>query len=665
MQSDYIKYYSLLIHIFILPVCSFAQGVGRSIININFGEGAVNPGPALPVNNTDFTYTKDSCPAPGFYTITNSLYKCPETRMGRSLDNTPYSNNGYMMLLNGIQGTIDKELFVDTLKELLCPGTLYQFSVRLLNASIPVNCNSPQDHFPSFSLSIETASGQILRYADTGPMAYDYDMVFPPKFHVYRVDLILPPGIDQLVLKVKNDASVYTPCLYPVALDDIQFTAVGPESRIAFDGAIGTELVKSVCFQDNKTISMSGSVGPYYSNTSLQWEKSNDSGITWTDVPGATTNYYSGTFSVADTFFFRLSAGEKANIANTNCRVVSDYLTVQVNGIPTEFNASSNSPVCAGSQLLFNAVGGAKYVWTGPNGFYDDIAFPHIYFSSLKDGGMYYVNVITLGGCRASDSTYVKIIGTEVVAGPDTTICKGRSVQLNSSSGISYSWSPAEGLSNTTVRNPVATPDVTTVYTVKVTDNVGCSDTAQIRVKVINSKGIKAGITGSAFLCRSYDSAYFVSTSTGDIIKWSWNFGNGQTDTSSSPHRQYYSIVNNEKNYAVSLAIADSVGCTDTAYHIIKVIDNCYIAVPAAFTPNNDGLNDYLYPLNAYKATNLFFKVYNRKGLLIFETKDWTKKWDGTFQGQPQDPGTYMWTLQYRDEQNKLISLKGTTVLLR
>jgi gliding motility-associated-like protein len=570
-----------------------------------------------------------------------------------------------MMLLNSIQGTTDKVLYIDTLKELLCPGTLYQFSARMLNASIPANCNSPQDHFPSFSFSIETVSGKILQYADTGPMVYDYSMDFTPKFHFYHVDLILPSGIDQLVLKIKNNASVYTPCLYPVALDDIQFTAVGPQSKIAFDGAVGTELIKSICFQDNKTISLSGKVGIYYSNTSLQWEQSTDSGITWTDVPGATTEHYSGTFSMPDTFFFRLAAGEKENISNTNCRVVSDYLTVQVNGIPAEFNATSNSPVCAGSQLLLNATGGDKYSWTGPNGFYDDIAFPHIYFSSLKDSGMYYVNVITMGGCRASDSTYVKIIGTEVIAGPDTSVCKGRSVQLNSSSGISYSWSPAEGLSNAAVRNPVATPDVSTIYTVKVTDNVGCSDTAQVRVKVINGKAIRAGIAGSAFLCRSYDSAFFVNTSTGEIIKWAWNFGNGQTDTSSSPRHQYYSILDNEKSYTVSLAISDSVGCTDTAFYVIKVVDNCYIAVPAAFTPNNDGLNDYLYPLNAYKATQLFFRVYNRKGLLIFETKDWTKKWDGTFHGQPQDSGAYIWTLQYHDEQNKMISLKGTTVLIR
>jgi gliding motility-associated-like protein len=95
-------------------------------------------------------------------------------------------------------------------------------------------------------------------------------------------------------------------------------------------------------------------------------------------------------------------------------------------------------------------------------------------------------------------------------------------------------------------------------------------------------------------------------------------------------------------------------------------VDNCYIAVPSAFTPNNDGLNDYLYPLNAYKAVNLTFKIFNRYGQLVFETSDWTNKWDGTFKGQPANAGTYVWLLQYTDgETGEKYFSKGTTVLIR
>jgi gliding motility-associated-like protein len=90
------------------------------------------------------------------------------------------------------------------------------------------------------------------------------------------------------------------------------------------------------------------------------------------------------------------------------------------------------------------------------------------------------------------------------------------------------------------------------------------------------------------------------------------------------------------------------------------------VEVATAFTPNGDGLNDFLYPINAYKAINLQFRVFNRFGQLIFESRDFTKRWDGTVQGQKQQAGTYVWTLDYVDKDTgKSISTKGFSVLIR
>src|ERR1700753_3218833 len=46
-----------------------------------------------------------------------------------------------------------------------------------------------------------------------------------------------------------------------------------------------------------------------------------------------------------------------------------------------------------------------------------------------------------------------------------------------------------------------------------------------------------------------------------------------------------------------------------------------------AHSRNGAGVHDYLYPLNALKAQDLHFSVYNRFGLLVFETTDWLKRW--------------------------------------
>jgi gliding motility-associated-like protein len=657
----------LFVSIILFPNFIIGQGLGRAIINVTFGEGKTNPGPPLPAVNTRMTYTDDSCASPpASYTITNNLYRCPATRMGRSQDNT-YDDYGYMMLVNDISSSENKILFIDTLKEALCPGTSYRFSVFYLNTMIPGTCNSFV-HLPRLILSIETATGKAIQSANTGPMAYDYAVppAFVPKFHRFDVDFNPPPGVDVFVLKILDDPSQFSRCGYSFALDDIQFAALGPEARITFSDAIGTALVKSVCYQNNETIAMNGTVADFYPNTKFQWQESEDSGTTWEDIPGATSAQYSKVCATPGTFLIRLSAGDASNVSNPNCRVVSNVLKIQVEGPPTNYTVTSNSPVCAGSELKFNATGGASYEWTGPNGFHDNVYYAGIFHTTLADSGMYYVDIISTGGCRTRDSTHVTILGTtHADAFPDTSVCVGRPVQLSASHGIGYSWSPSEGLSGNNINNPLAKPNATTIYTVTITDSSRCTDTAKVQIKVVNSIEVKAGITGPEVFCRPSDSASFKGTATGVITKWNWNFGNGQTDTTNDPPVQYYSIPGNDDDYVVRLAVADTSGCTDTSYHFIKVVANCYIAVPTAFTPNGDGLNDYLYPLNAYKATNLVFRVYNRGGQLIFETRDWSRKWDGTFHGAPQATGVYVWTLEYNDASNKKISLKGTTALIR
>ncbi|MCY7290917.1 MAG: gliding motility-associated C-terminal domain-containing protein, partial [Ferruginibacter sp.] len=114
------------------------------------------------------------------------------------------------------------------------------------------------------------------------------------------------------------------------------------------------------------------------------------------------------------------------------------------------------------------------------------------------------------------------------------------------------------------------------------------------------------------------------------------------------------------------LIIKNDFGCFDTITKPIKIVYSCFIAVPSAFTPNGDGLNDFLYPLKAYKSTNLNFSIYNRVGQRVFYSNSWLNKWDGKFKGLPQDPGTFVWTLDYiNSESGTRVVEKGTSILIR
>ncbi|MFY0255842.1 gliding motility-associated C-terminal domain-containing protein [Chitinophaga sp. 30R24] len=157
-----------------------------------------------------------------------------------------------------------------------------------------------------------------------------------------------------------------------------------------------------------------------------------------------------------------------------------------------------------------------------------------------------------------------------------------------------------------------------------------------------------------------------VNKSLGEIKSYSWDYGNGATTKGATPVPMQYYPTQKEQQYLIRLIVANNVQCQDTADHYIQAVSSCYIDVPTAFSPNGDGQNDYLYPLNAYKAVDLHFAIYNRVGNLLFETTDWRIKWDGTLNGKPSDIGTYVWMLEYTEkESGKRVFRKGTTVLLR
>ncbi|ACU60383.1 gliding motility-associated C-terminal domain-containing protein [Chitinophaga pinensis] len=154
--------------------------------------------------------------------------------------------------------------------------------------------------------------------------------------------------------------------------------------------------------------------------------------------------------------------------------------------------------------------------------------------------------------------------------------------------------------------------------------------------------------------------------SFGNIVSYLWDYGNGITSIDATPLPQTYYPTRKEQDYRIRLIVLDAQNCLDTTDHVIKAVTSCYIDVPTAFSPNNDGKNDFLYPLSAYKATDLDFSVYNRVGQLVFHSTNWTQKWDGTVKGLPADIGTYVWMLRYTiTDTGKKVFKKGTTVLLR
>ena len=227
----------------------------------------------------------------------------------------------------------------------------------------------------------------------------------------------------------------------------------------------------------------------------------------------------------------------------------------------------------------------------------------------------------------------------------------------------SWQWN-FDNSTSSTMQNPIINyVDFTQKTATLIVSNGVCKDTTSASIFFDNL--LVAAFEATKLVCPN-DLATFKDKSRGNISSWNWSFGNGFNGTLQNPTPQAYTNSTSTRDETIRLVVSNNFGCSDTATQKIKVINNCYIAVPSAFTPNGDGMNDYLYPLNAYKAGDLSFSVFNRFGQRMFFTRDWTNKWDGTFKGQGSDPGTYVWMLTYiNTDTNRKVEQKGTVILIR
>ncbi|WP_205499889.1 gliding motility-associated C-terminal domain-containing protein [Rufibacter psychrotolerans] len=113
----------------------------------------------------------------------------------------------------------------------------------------------------------------------------------------------------------------------------------------------------------------------------------------------------------------------------------------------------------------------------------------------LKETTTYYVRSVVQNCASVRLPVRVHIPAATANAGPDQNLVLGRFVELAASGGLTYSWSPSTGLSNTQISNPVAKPLQTTTYTVTVTTQDGCTSSDEVTITVLKPIEVPNGFT--------------------------------------------------------------------------------------------------------------------------------------------------------------------------
>lgn len=288
-------------------------------------------------------------------------------------------------------------------------------------------------------------------------------------------------------------------------------------------------------------------------------------------------------------------------------------------------------------------------------------------FANPDETTIYFVTATTPLNCSVKDSIFVKVITPFTALAPSNIfyICRNDQIQLDMEPKLNrITWTPSIGLSNTSIYNPVASPQQNTTYIATLTDSVGCfSSNAAINIFVKSSPTVDAGPDKIL----PYNATHIITPAySNNVSQYSWvnsnllNCNNCPAPVGTALYSETFTIK-----------VTSDSGCVATDKVTLFVeCKNANILMPKAFTPNNDNLNDTYYPISRGIESILKFAIYNRQGQMMYEYQNFPPNqkafgWKGEYKGQHQPAATYIYIIEALCEVGVKITKKGSFLLIR
>ncbi|MFA6923402.1 MAG: PKD domain-containing protein [Bacteroidales bacterium] len=158
------------------------------------------------------------------------------------------------------------------------------------------------------------------------------------------------------------------------------------------------------------------------------------------------------------------------------------------------------------------------------------------------------------------------------------------------------------------------------------------------------------------------DGKYSFSPNNRNSDKYIWNFGDAGNSDELYPEHQF--VTNG--SYNVQLTVTNGNGCSVNSLKKVDVKIKLF-RMANAFSPNGDGLNDKIGPEGNLSNYEFRMRIFDsRTGNKVFETTDFTKKWDGIIQnnGQKAAPGLYVWEVILKDQNGNINPPERGTITL-
>lgn len=427
-------------------------------------------------------------------------------------------------------------------------------------------------------------------------------------------------------------------------LDEVVVTADSLDNRIELTGKetfclnSGDSAVLSVLPADN-----------------IQWFKN--------EVPiiGATQTIYRVTES--GIYYAKLSN-------NGGCDLNTERKQINISSIPVPgFTVTEPNQCLLGNNFVFtntstNFLGPMQYRWIfgdGTQASSRDIT--HTYTRA----GTYQVKLIVSSNtiCADSSSMTIHVYQNAVPLFDAASVCVNLPLQLinhtadTMNSPINYLWTFSDGQFSNLRNPPAQVYSVPGIYSVKLSvSTVQCPTPVTTLQQYIVVDEPRHGINYPLEVAVENLPLSLQARPFGVTYLWKPATGLNNSNIANPEFRG-----TTEQLFRIEIKTAS--GCLTVDTQLVKMIKQISIYVPSAFTPDNDGLNDFLRPTMYGIKTLNYFSVYNRWGQLMFRSNNSRPGWDGTFRGATQAPQTYVWVLEAIGADGNKYIRKGSSILIR
>lgn len=643
-----------------LPISGDCAGnLGQNIfLRGDFGSGASNVLPVDPKLAPGYVYQFAPPPNDGFYTITNNTqnwgsFAAASWIKTRNNSPDPY---GYFMVVNA---SIQPGLFyLDTVD--VCGNTNYLFTADVISMNLP-------------SGGAGFIRPNISFLVNGNPVYESGNVPIDGQWHTYGFSFRTDPGASRIVLALRNNAPGGNG--NDLGLDNISFRPCGPKIDV-----LDTVLYR----RDSIAILKTRIQDAVYQDPRVQWQVSNNDGLSWQDVPGAMDTILVVRKPKHGNRYRVLVGDGLSQLAMPSCRVNSKDILVREDATRDTFHVA----ICPGGAYLAygkSLTEPGEYEFFFPSNYQGDRvvtyivriedlsdfeilgsnqicrgdtitlragAFGSIAWSTgevtesirITRPGAYSVFVTSIHGCSAADTLVVEEVVLEMeldVTAPTCYNDKDGAIRARAYTGGKppYRFGLAGGVGS-------SLPEIQGLGAGRVLfrmqDTGGCK--LDVPVVLNNPSPFELDTIGSNLSILLGERIALQANSDQLILQYAWKPESAVTCPDCPAP-----IVSPDSSMTYTLVATNVRGCLAQKVIRVQVIPVRNVYAPTAFSPNGDGTND---------AFSLYFgrgvvevgsiQIFNRGGGMVFEAENAPPNadalsWDGTLGGQPLPSGLYVW----------------------